>query len=76
LIYHVELKQIIAYLDTISATTIQGTEDTICLEKTTERLGGDIMLLSTLDKNHLSNLANLHHTTSELLIGGGGRGWG
>jgi hypothetical protein len=34
-----------------------------------ERLGGDIMLLSTLDKNHLSNLANLHHTISELLIG-------
>jgi hypothetical protein len=28
-----------------------------------ERLGGDIMLLSTLDKNHLSN------TISELLIG-------
>jgi len=25
--------------------------------------------LSTLDKNHLSNLANLHHTISELLIG-------
>jgi hypothetical protein len=24
---------------------------------------------STLDKNHLSNLANLHHTISELLIG-------
>jgi len=36
-----------------------------------ERLRGDIMLLSTLDKNHLSNLAkaNLHHTISELLIG-------
>jgi hypothetical protein len=34
-----------------------------------ERLGGDIMLLSTLDKNHLSNLVNLHHTISELLIG-------
>jgi hypothetical protein len=34
-----------------------------------ERLGGDIMLLSTLDKNHLSNLANLHHKISELLIG-------
>jgi hypothetical protein len=34
------------------------------------------MFLSTLDKNHLSNLANLHHTISELLIGGGGRGWG
>jgi hypothetical protein len=34
-----------------------------------ERLGGDIMLLSTLDKNQLSNLANLHHTISELLIG-------
>jgi hypothetical protein len=30
---------------------------------------GDIMLLSTLDKNHLSNLANLHHTILELLIG-------
>jgi hypothetical protein len=92
LIYHVELKQIIAYSDTISATTIQGTEDAICLEKTTdglfqkgnreiasvysifpdcqaERLGGDIMLLSTLDKNHLSNLANLHHTISKSLIG-------
>jgi hypothetical protein len=27
------------------------------------------MLLSTLDKNHFSNLANLHHTISELLIG-------
>jgi ribosomal 50S subunit-associated protein YjgA (DUF615 family) len=92
LVYHVELRQIIAYLDTISATIIQGTEDAICIEKTTdgllykgnreiasvysifpdcqaERLGGDIMLLSTLDKNHLSNLANLHHTISELLIG-------
>jgi len=34
-----------------------------------ERLGGDTMLLSTLDKNHLSNLANLHHTILELLIG-------
>jgi hypothetical protein len=34
-----------------------------------ERLRGDIMLLSTLDKNHLSNLANLHHTISKLLIG-------
>jgi hypothetical protein len=31
-----------------------------------ERLRGDIMLLSTLDKNHLSVL---HHTISELLIG-------
>jgi len=30
---------------------------------------GDIMLLSTLDKNHFSNLANLHHIISELLIG-------
>jgi hypothetical protein len=29
-----------------------------------KRLGGDIMFLSTLDKNHLSNLANLHHTIS------------
>jgi hypothetical protein len=34
-----------------------------------KRLRGDIMLLSTLDKNHLSNLANLHHTISDLLIG-------
>jgi hypothetical protein len=34
------------------------------------------MFLSTLDKNHLSNLANLHHTISELLIGGGGEGVG
>jgi hypothetical protein len=35
----------------------------------TAKQKGDIMLLSTLDKNHLSNLANLHHTISELLIG-------
>jgi len=27
------LRQIIAYSDTISATTIQGTEDAICLER-------------------------------------------
>jgi hypothetical protein len=64
------------YIRIQSQQLLTGTEDAICLEKTTERLGGDIMLLSTLDKNHLSNLANLHHTTSELLIGGGGRGWG
>jgi hypothetical protein len=34
----VKLRQIIAYSDTISATTIQGTEDAICLEKTTDGL--------------------------------------
>jgi hypothetical protein len=38
LVYHVELRQIIAYLDTISTTTIQGTEDAICREKTTNGL--------------------------------------
>jgi hypothetical protein len=37
-IYHVELRQIIAYSDIISATTIQGTEDATCLEKTTNGL--------------------------------------